>query len=317
MVKCLQILCLVIAAAASARRRMTRPACSRPAKRPRRRGTACRPISCIRKRRSLEPGNALYARKQAALQGAPRLYPGRPCWRPWIPPSKPWRPSSKPKELWRAWSWPPTPPPVLAPAPGKQSFDLKETRAGPVREGRRGVWHSGGVRCRLRAAPRRRLRSASRMPPPPEALRALEAATDSFLVPLSAHSLMVARDTAQKRTELMPVMARGGADSRALVGARGAGDLDRRAADAGDPAHQSGRGEARGVFPRYRARRRWRRARCLRISRAGGRRSKSTSNLCRWAGRPTSAMACRCPVPIAIVDFGKSFQNMLPAALRR
>jgi type II secretory pathway component GspD/PulD (secretin) len=39
-----------------------------------------------------------------------------------------------------------------------------------------------------------------------EALRALEAATDSFTVPMSAHSMMVARDNQQKRTEWMPVM---------------------------------------------------------------------------------------------------------------
>ena len=40
-----------------------------------------------------------------------------------------------------------------------------------------------------------------------EALRTLEAATDSFLIPLGEHLAMVGRDTAQKRTELMPVIA--------------------------------------------------------------------------------------------------------------
>jgi hypothetical protein len=40
-----------------------------------------------------------------------------------------------------------------------------------------------------------------------DALRALEAASDSFLVPLDESTALVARDTAQNRTQLTPVVA--------------------------------------------------------------------------------------------------------------
>jgi type II secretory pathway component GspD/PulD (secretin) len=98
------------------------------------------------------------------------------------------------------------PPPALELAPGKRSFDLKETAPALFEK----VAGAYGIQVALDAGYTPisgpitfRIADATAA----EALRALEAATDSFLFPLSAHSIMVARDNPQKRTELMPVMA--------------------------------------------------------------------------------------------------------------
>ena len=97
------------------------------------------------------------------------------------------------------------PAPVLLPAAGKQSLDLK----GPAQTLFENVAGAFGIQVVFDAAyvlpsPSVTFRIADATGP--EALRALEAATDSFLIPLDGHLAMVARDSAQKRTELMPVI---------------------------------------------------------------------------------------------------------------
>jgi hypothetical protein len=97
------------------------------------------------------------------------------------------------------------PPPRLSGSPGKHSFDLRGEPQMILEQ----VAGAYGIQVIFD--------SAYQAPPPlrfsiadasyVEALRALEAASDSFFVPLGEHLAMVVRDTAQKRTEMMPVMS--------------------------------------------------------------------------------------------------------------
>jgi len=97
------------------------------------------------------------------------------------------------------------PPARLSGAPGKHSFDLRG-QAQTIFDQVAGAY---GIQVIFD--------SAYQVPPPlrfhiddagyVEALRALEAASDSFFVPLSEHLAMVARHTAQKRTEMTAVMS--------------------------------------------------------------------------------------------------------------
>ena len=98
--------------------------------------------------------------------------------------------------------------PMLSPKPGQQSFDLR----GDPRELFEKVAGAFGIQVVMdgdyRPAStqvRFRLDDATAA----EALRVLEAATDSFLTPVSETLAVVARDTQQKRTELSPVTAVG------------------------------------------------------------------------------------------------------------
>ena len=97
------------------------------------------------------------------------------------------------------------PPPRLSGAPGKHSFDLRgepqmifEQVAGAY-----GIQIIFDPAYQNPPSLRFHIDDASYV----EALRALEAASDSFFVPLAEHLAMVVRDTAQKRTELTPVMS--------------------------------------------------------------------------------------------------------------
>src|ERR1700676_5232575 len=151
----------------------------------------------------LEPGNALYARMQAALRSAAPL--SRPAVLAPDPAIETVAAQLQAEGIVESGVAAAEPPPVLDPAPGKRSFDLKETAQALFEK----VAGAYGIQVALDAG-------YTAIPGPvtfriadataAEALRALEAATDSFLVPLSAHSIMVARDNPQKRTELMPVM---------------------------------------------------------------------------------------------------------------
>ncbi len=152
----------------------------------------------------LEPGNALYARRQAELRGAPAL--SRPPVLAQDPAIETVAAQLQAEGIVESGVLAAESPAVLEPAPGKHSFDLKET-AQTLFEKVAGAY---GVQVQVDAgyAPLSapitfRMVDATAA----EALRALEAATDSFLVPVGAHSIMVARDNPQKRTELMPVMA--------------------------------------------------------------------------------------------------------------
>jgi general secretion pathway protein D len=152
----------------------------------------------------LEPSNALYARRQAELRGAPAL--SRAAVLAPDPAIETVAAQLQAEGIVESGVGPAEPPPALELAPGKRSFDLKETAQALFEKvaGAYGIQVvidagytaiSGPITFRIADA------TAA------EALRALEAATDSFLFPLSAHSIMVARDNPQKRTELMPVMA--------------------------------------------------------------------------------------------------------------
>jgi hypothetical protein len=98
-----------------------------------------------------------------------------------------------------------TPPPRLSGAPGKHSFDLRGEPQMILEK----VAGAYGIQVIFD--------SAYQNPPPlrfhidnagyVEAFRALEAASDSFFVPLAERLAMVVRDTPQKRTELTPVMS--------------------------------------------------------------------------------------------------------------
>jgi type II secretory pathway component GspD/PulD (secretin) len=151
-----------------------------------------------------DPGNALYARRQAALRSAAAL--SRLAVIGVDPAIETVAAQLQTEGIVESRELAAEPPPALEPAPGKQSFDLK----GSVQTLFEKVAGAYGIQVTF---------DAGYAPPSPmvtfriadataaEALRALEAATDSFLIPRGAHSAMVARDNQQKRTELMPVMA--------------------------------------------------------------------------------------------------------------
>ena len=101
----------------------------------------------------------------------------------------------------------PLPPPSLEGSPEHKSFDIK----GDARAVFEKVAEAYGLMVVF---------DANYQPPPiftfrmndvgyQDALRALEAQTDSFLIPVNAKMALVARDTQQKRAELEPVMAIG------------------------------------------------------------------------------------------------------------
>jgi hypothetical protein len=152
----------------------------------------------------LEPGNALYARMQSALRFAAPL--SRPAVVAPDPAIETVAAQLQAAGIVESGVAAAEPPPVLEPAPGRHGFDLKETAQALFEK----VAGAYGIQVVLDAgyAPipgqiRFQITDATAA----EALRAVEAATDSFLVPVSAHSILVARDTPQKRAELMPVMA--------------------------------------------------------------------------------------------------------------
>jgi len=152
----------------------------------------------------LEPGNAVYARKQAELRGAPAL--SRPAVLAPDPAIETVAAQLQAQGIVESGVAAAEPPPVLELAPGKRSFDLKETAQALFEK----IAEAYGIQVVVDAGYTPvsgtitfRIADATAA----EALRAVEAATDSFLVPVSTHSIMVARDNPQKRTELMPVMA--------------------------------------------------------------------------------------------------------------
>jgi general secretion pathway protein D len=100
------------------------------------------------------------------------------------------------------------PVPTLSPRAGRQSFDVRGN-AGELFEKVAGAFGIEVVMDRdyRPAAPSLRFRIEEATAA--EALRVLEAATDSFLTPLDDHLAIAARDTAAKRAELTPVTAVG------------------------------------------------------------------------------------------------------------
>jgi general secretion pathway protein D len=152
----------------------------------------------------LEPGNALYARMQEALRGAAPL--SRPAVLAPDAAIETVAAQLQAEGIVESGVAAAEPPPVLEPAPGKRSFDLKDTPQA-LFEKVAGAYGIQVVVDNGYASPPALITFRITDATAAEALRALEAATDSFQVPVSAHSILVARDTPQKRTELTPAMS--------------------------------------------------------------------------------------------------------------
>src|SRR5262245_19400010 len=151
----------------------------------------------------LDPSNMLYAGRQAALARSTAL--SRPATLGADPAQETVEAQMReagelsPEELAEA-------PPALTPAPGTQNFNLKSD-ARTLFEKVAGAY---GIQVVFdgaydSASPSITFRITEATAGEP--LRALQAASDSFLVPLGPKLAMVARDTVQKRQELTPVMS--------------------------------------------------------------------------------------------------------------
>jgi len=205
MVKCLQRLCLLVIAAAACLASESAAYMFAAGEKAMKAGDSLQALLFYSRAAQLEPGNSLYARKRAALQGAPAL--SRPAVpQPMDPAIETIEAQLKAEGIVESVEQAAAPPPVLVPAPGRQSFDLK----GPAQTLFEKVAAAYGLQVVFDAAyvlPSASITLRITDATAQEALRTVEAATDSFLIPLGEHLAMVARDTAQKRTELMPVMA--------------------------------------------------------------------------------------------------------------
>ncbi len=204
MVKILQILCLVLSAAAICAAEDDAAGLFAAGEKASRAGDSLQAYLYYSEAARLEPGNTLYARKQAALRMNGSL--SRPAVMAPDPAIETVAAQLQEQGVVESGVLAAEPPAGLDPAPGKQSFDLK----GTAQELFEKVGEAFGIQVGFDTAYAPlagpitfRIGDATAS----EALRSLEAATDSFLVPLGVHSAMVARDNPQKRTELMPVMA--------------------------------------------------------------------------------------------------------------
>jgi type II secretory pathway component GspD/PulD (secretin) len=158
---------------------------------------------------ALDPGNPVYAKRSAFLKSlmAPQATAAAE------PPEEPEAPdpafaavtgSITPMEMEETRRL--LPPPQLDLPPGEKSFDLRGDSKSVLQQiaqtcGLTIVWEldyqpTASFRFQLASSDCR------------AALRAAERATDSFVVPFSSHTILVARDTPQKRTELEPVVAK-------------------------------------------------------------------------------------------------------------
>ncbi len=205
MVKCLRILCLLTVAAAFCLASESAAYMFEAGEKALKAGDTLQALLFYSQAAQLDPTNSLYARKRAALQAAPAL--SRPAVTQLMDPAiETVEARLKAEGMVESVEQAAAPPPVLVPAPGRQSFDLK----GPAQTLFEKVTGAYGLQVVFDAAyvlpsPATTLHITDATAQ--EALRTLEVATDSFLIPLGEHLAMVARDTAQKRTELMPVMA--------------------------------------------------------------------------------------------------------------
>ena len=156
----------------------------------------------------LDPANMRYAQRRAVAQG---VAAGNPV-QLGPDPAKAEEVAGAPEtaspeaDSPEAAELPAAPVPTLSPDAGRKSFDLRGSAAELFEK----VAGAFGIQVVMDgayqpSAPSLRFRVENATGP--EALRALEAATDSFLAPLHEHLAMVARDTAPKRAELMPVEA--------------------------------------------------------------------------------------------------------------
>jgi len=207
MVKCIRILSLALVVAVACLASESAAYMFEAGEKAMKAGDSLQALLFYSRAAELEPTNSLYAGKRAALQGIPALSrPAVSVTAPMDPAIETVEAQLKAEGVIENTELAAAPPPVLAPAPGRQSFDLK----GPAQSLFEKVANAYGIQLVFDAAyvlasPSTTLHITDATAQ--EALRTLEAATDSFLIPLGEHVAMVGRDTAQKRTELMPVIA--------------------------------------------------------------------------------------------------------------
>jgi general secretion pathway protein D len=205
-VKCLQILALAIGAASLCPASDAAERFYKAGERAQKAGDTLKAYLLFARAAQLDPVNPSYAARRMALQTAASLTP--------TPRLGPDPADETIGNALRAegllsddlpGAAPAAPPPRLSGASGRHSFDL---RGAPqmIFEQVAGAYGIQVIFDSAYQAPpplRFRITDAGYV----EALRALEAAADSFFVPLGERFAMVARDTAQKRTELTPVMS--------------------------------------------------------------------------------------------------------------
>ena len=209
MLKCLRILCVALAAAIACLAADDAAHLFEAGEKAARSGDTLQAYLLYSRAAQLDPGNARYAQRRATLQGAAAL--SRPAQQ--APAQQAMDPAIETVEAElkadgtvESVELDAAPPPALTPSAGKQNFDLKGTAQTLFEK----VGGAFGLQVEF---------DTGYTPPSPsvtfriadataeEALRALEAATDSFLVPLGQRLALVARDTPQNRTGFMPLMA--------------------------------------------------------------------------------------------------------------
>ena len=151
----------------------------------------------------LEPGNHVYAQRRQAAQNLVPASQDQSAPEPVAGPV-----ASAVIDLPEAAELIGAPVPVLSPKPGRQTFDLHGTPE-ELFEKVAGAFGIQVVIDRDYRPASTQIRFEIEQADAAEALRVLEAATDSFLTPASETLAIVARDTTQKRTELTPVTAIG------------------------------------------------------------------------------------------------------------
>jgi general secretion pathway protein D len=203
MLKCLQILALAAAAAMACAGADTAARTFEAAEKAQKSGDSLKALLLYAQAARLDPANPVYAQRKALAQG---MASGNPV--QLGPDSVTGTKGAAETDAPEAAELLASPVPALSPRPGRQSFDVRGN-APELFEKIAGAFGIQVVMDRdyQPAAPSLRFKIEDATAA--EALRVLEAATDSFLTPLDDHLAMVARDTLPKRTELMRVTAVG------------------------------------------------------------------------------------------------------------
>jgi hypothetical protein len=160
---------------------------------------------------ALEPENQFYWLKSQALQiraaleakAMPQLRPGAAIPAPDPGAAEASIPEPSPQELDEARK--PLPPVELTANPGRHDFDLQADSKSLFEQ----VSKAFGLDCVFDSdyQPSRPIRFRMHEADYREALHGLEAATGSFIVPVTPHLFLVAKDTPQKRAEVEPSVA--------------------------------------------------------------------------------------------------------------
>src|SRR5580704_11227815 len=126
MVKCIRILCLAMVAANACLASESAAYMFEAGEKAMKAGDSVQALLFYSQAAELDPTNSLYARKRAALQGSPALSrPAVPITAAMDPAIETVEAQLKTEGVIENTEMAAAPPPVLAPAPGRQSFDLK------------------------------------------------------------------------------------------------------------------------------------------------------------------------------------------------